>query len=164
MGNTGAEDPGGLSVKRIHRYYRKFGYKTEVMGASFRNTSQILELAGCDLLTISPELLQKLADGSAPVSRKPSPRGARERARTTLAQDGQACRFRRKEEAGAAGKRGGGVGTRGGGDRTGAWLQVPVCARAWGLTSPPGPWAETVPPGQWLGGFRRVAAQRQLPQ
>ena len=66
----GAEDPGVQSVKRIVQYYRKFGYKTEVMGASFRNTSQILELAGCDLLTIAPELLQKLADSDAPVSRK----------------------------------------------------------------------------------------------
>jgi transaldolase len=67
---TGADDPGVQSVKRIYQYYRKFGYKTEVMGASFRNTSQILELAGCDLLTISPDLLQKLADGDAPVERK----------------------------------------------------------------------------------------------
>lgn len=66
----GAEDPGVQSVKRIYNYYRKFGYKTEVMGASFRNTSQILELAGCDLLTISPDLLQKLADTQAPVERK----------------------------------------------------------------------------------------------
>ena len=67
---TGADDPGVQSVKRIYQYYRKFGYKTEVMGASFRNTSQILELAGCDLLTISPDLLQKLADSDAPVERK----------------------------------------------------------------------------------------------
>ena len=66
----GAEDPGVQSVKRIYSYYRKFGYKTEVMGASFRNTSQILELAGCDLLTISPELLQKLADTEGTVERK----------------------------------------------------------------------------------------------
>ena len=66
----GAEDPGVQSVKRIYQYYRKFGYNTEVMGASFRNTSQILELAGCDLLTISPDLLQKLADSDAPVERK----------------------------------------------------------------------------------------------
>jgi transaldolase len=58
------------SVKRIYQYYRKFGYKTEVMGASFRNTSQILELAGCDLLTISPDLLQKLADADGAVERK----------------------------------------------------------------------------------------------
>ncbi len=66
----GAEDPGVQSVKRIYNYYRKFGYKTEVMGASFRNTSQILELAGCDLLTISPDLLQKLADTEGAVERK----------------------------------------------------------------------------------------------
>jgi transaldolase len=67
---TGADDPGVQSVKRIYQYYRKFGYKTEVMGASFRNTSQILELAGCDLLTISPDLLQKLADAEGAVERK----------------------------------------------------------------------------------------------
>ena len=66
-----ADDPGVLSVKKIYGYYRKFGYATEVMGASFRNTGQILELAGCDLLTISPELLQKLIDTNAPpVSRR----------------------------------------------------------------------------------------------
>ena len=66
----GANDPGVQSVKRIYDYYKKFGYATEVMGASFRNTSQILELAGCDLLTISPELLQKLADTEASVEHK----------------------------------------------------------------------------------------------
>ena len=66
----GAEDPGVQSVKGIYQYYRKFGYATEVMGASFRNTSQILELAGCELLTISPDLLQKLADSDAPFERK----------------------------------------------------------------------------------------------
>jgi transaldolase len=66
----GADDPGVQSVKRIYQYYRKFGYKTEVMGASFRNVSQILELAGCDLLTISPDLLQKLADAEGAVERK----------------------------------------------------------------------------------------------
>ena len=66
----GEEDPGVQSVKRIYSYYRKFGYNTEVMGASFRNTSQILELAGCDLLTISPDLLQKLADTEGAVERK----------------------------------------------------------------------------------------------
>jgi transaldolase len=67
---TGADDPGVQSVKRIYNYYRKFGYKTEVMGASFRNVSQITELAGCDLLTISPDLLQKLADSNDSVERK----------------------------------------------------------------------------------------------
>jgi transaldolase len=66
----GADDPGVQSVKRIYQYYRTFGFDTEVMGASFRNTSQILELAGCDLLTISPDLLQKLADTKGTVERK----------------------------------------------------------------------------------------------
>jgi len=70
--NTGqeygaADDPGVLSVRQIYNYYRKFGFRTEIMGASFRNTGQILELAGCDLLTISPELLQKLSESDAPV-------------------------------------------------------------------------------------------------
>lgn len=74
---TGADDPGVQSVKRIYTYYRKFGYKTEVMGASFRNTSQITELAGCDLLTISPELLQKLAESDAPLARKLVPAEAK---------------------------------------------------------------------------------------
>ncbi len=69
----GADDPGVQSVQRIYAYYRKFGYPTEVMGASFRNTTQVLELAGCDLLTISPELLQKLTESDAPVTRKLSP-------------------------------------------------------------------------------------------
>ncbi len=73
MDYMGAEDPGVQSVKRIYNYYRKFGYKTEVMGASFRNTSQIIELAGCDLLTISPDLLQQLADSEAPMERKLNP-------------------------------------------------------------------------------------------
>jgi len=66
----GADDPGVQSVKRIYQYYRQYGFNTEVMGASFRNTSQILELAGCDLLTISPDLLQKLADTEGTVERK----------------------------------------------------------------------------------------------
>jgi len=64
---AGAEDPGVQSVTTIFNYYKKFGYNTEVMGASFRNTSQIVELAGCDLLTISPELLAKLAESTDPV-------------------------------------------------------------------------------------------------
>jgi len=67
---TGADDSGVQSVKRIYNYYRKFGYATEVMGASFRNTGQITELAGCDLLTISPDLLQKLAQSDEPLTRK----------------------------------------------------------------------------------------------
>ncbi|MBK1880366.1 transaldolase [Pelagicoccus mobilis] len=65
-----AEDPGVLSVQGIYDYYKKFGYKTEVMGASFRNTGEILELAGCDLLTISPNLLEELSNSSEPVEQK----------------------------------------------------------------------------------------------
>jgi len=59
------------------RYYKKFGYPTEVMGASFRNTSQIIELAGCDLLTISPELMKELSESTEPVERKLSPEMAK---------------------------------------------------------------------------------------
>ncbi len=70
---TGSDDPGVQSVSTIYTYYKKFGYKTEVMGASFRNTSQILSLAGCDLLTISPDLLQTLSESEAPVQRRLSP-------------------------------------------------------------------------------------------
>ena len=66
----GANDPGVTSVKRIYQYYKHFGIATEIMGASFRNTSQILELAGCDLLTISPELLAELSASTATVSKK----------------------------------------------------------------------------------------------
>jgi transaldolase len=65
-----ASDPGVLSVKRIHAYYRAYGHATEIMGASFRNPGQILELAGCDLLTISPDLLQALQQADGPVARK----------------------------------------------------------------------------------------------
>jgi transaldolase len=68
--NGGANDPGVQSVRRIYAYYKKFGHQTEVMGASFRTTSQIVELAGCDLLTISPELLQKLQGSTSAVERK----------------------------------------------------------------------------------------------
>ena len=96
---SGADDPGVQSVQRIYNYYRKFGHDTEVMGASFRNTSQIIELAGCDLLTISPELLQKLADASAPVSRKLSPEGARDSDLQKLAPDEKAFRFMLNEDA-----------------------------------------------------------------
>ncbi len=67
--NAGANDPGVLSVTRIYQHYKRFGIATEVMGASFRNTGQILALAGCDLLTISPELLAELQAASTPVPR-----------------------------------------------------------------------------------------------
>jgi transaldolase len=73
----GAEDPGVQSVNTIYNYYKKFGYKTQVMGASFRNTGEILELAGCDLLTIGPEWLEELQNSDEPLERKLSPETAR---------------------------------------------------------------------------------------
>jgi len=74
---VGAEDPGVQSVTTIYNYYKKFGYKTEIMGASFRNTGEISELAGCDLLTISPDLLAKLATSNEPLARKLNPKTAK---------------------------------------------------------------------------------------
>jgi transaldolase len=66
----GPEDPGVISVTRIFNYYKTYGYNTEVMGASFRNLDEITELAGCDLLTISPKLLDQLRESDAALSRK----------------------------------------------------------------------------------------------
>src|SRR3989441_3267368 len=74
---VGPEDPGVQSVKEIYTYYKHFGYETEVMGASFRNVGQILELAGCDLLTISPDLLEKLSESDGAVERKLDPEKAK---------------------------------------------------------------------------------------
>src|ERR1700737_4495199 len=74
---TGPEDPGVQSVQEIYTYYKKFGYKTEVMGASFRNTGQIRELAGCDCLTISPELMKELAESTESLERKLDPEKAK---------------------------------------------------------------------------------------
>ncbi len=71
-----AEDPGVVSVRRIYAYYKKFGYKTEVMGASFRNLGEILELAGCDLLTIAPNYLAELAKTEGTLVRKLDPDAA----------------------------------------------------------------------------------------
>jgi transaldolase len=67
--NAGARDPGVMSVRTIYHHYKHFGMATQVMGASFRNTGQIIALAGCDLLTISPELLAALQASSAPITR-----------------------------------------------------------------------------------------------
>jgi transaldolase len=73
-----ADDPGVQSVGTIYTYYKKFGHATEVMGASFRNKGEILELAGCDLLTISPPLLAELAGSTEPVVRKLDPQAAKD--------------------------------------------------------------------------------------
>src|SRR5438128_1029275 len=67
---SGSEDPGVQSVTEIFIYYKEFGIPTEVMGASFRNVGQILELAGCDCLTISPELMKELSESTEPIERK----------------------------------------------------------------------------------------------
>ncbi len=72
----GADDPGVQSVETIYNYYKKFGYATEVMGASFRKVDQIVWLAGCDLLTISPDLLEELKNGEGAIERKLSPEAA----------------------------------------------------------------------------------------
>jgi len=70
VNNGGANDPGVTSVRKIFHYYKQYGIATEIMGASFRNTSQILELTGCDLLTISPELLAELKNSNAVIDKK----------------------------------------------------------------------------------------------
>lgn len=84
------EDPGVQSVTRIYQYYKKFGYRTEVMGASFRNAGEIIELAGCDLLTIAPALLKQLAETTGPLERKldPAKAAALSLERITVDKDG----------------------------------------------------------------------------
>jgi transaldolase len=87
------EDPGVLSVKEIYAYYKKFGHATEVMGASFRNVGEIQELAGCDLLTISPQLLGELKSSTAPLPRKLSPELAKASQMEKLALDEKKFRW-----------------------------------------------------------------------
>ncbi len=96
---VGAEDPGVISVTEIYTYYKKFGYTTEVMGASFRNTGQIVELAGCDLLTISPELLEKLTESYEPVVRKLCPEASKTAEVKRLQLDEKTFRFLLNEDA-----------------------------------------------------------------
>jgi transaldolase len=96
---SAAEDPGVLSVCEIYNYYKKFGYATEVMGASFRNTGEILELCGCDLLTISPDLLAKLQADTRPAPRKLSPEFAKASDITELPLDEKKFRFLLNEDA-----------------------------------------------------------------
>ena len=76
--HAGTNDPGVQSVTRIFNHYKRFGIATEVMGASFRNTGQIAALAGCDLLTISPDLLAQLAESRAPLPRALDTEAARQ--------------------------------------------------------------------------------------
>ena len=94
-----AEDPGVISVKEIYSYYKKFGHATEVMGASFRNVGEIQELAGCDLLTISPQLLGELQKSETPLPRKLSPEIARESKIEKLPLDEKKFRWHFNENA-----------------------------------------------------------------
>lgn len=93
------EDPGVQSVAEIFNYYKKFGYRTEVMGASFRNKGEIVELAGCDLLTISPQLLGELAASDEPVKKKLDAEAAKNLDIERLHLDEKTFRFLLNEDA-----------------------------------------------------------------
>ena len=105
----GPEDPGVKSVQEIYSYYKKFGYPTEVMGASFRNTGQILELAGCDCLTISPELMKELAESTEPLERKLDPEKAKSAKIDKLELDEKKFRWMLNDNAMAYEKTGEGI-------------------------------------------------------
>jgi transaldolase len=100
----GADDPGVKSVARIYYYFKKFGYPTEIMGASFRNTGQIMALAGCDLLTISPDLLSALAQSSEPVVSQLNALGAQALSIDRVRFDEKGFRFELNEDAMASDK------------------------------------------------------------
>ena len=93
------QDPGVASVTRIYNYYKKFGYKTQVMGASFRNVNQIVRLAGCDLLTISPELLNQLENTEGTVKRELDQVKARESKEQRLLLEEKTFRWLHNEDA-----------------------------------------------------------------
>ena len=98
------EDPGVASVTRIYNYYKKYGYKTQVMGASFRNIGQIVRLAGCDLLTISPDLLEKLEQTDGALERKLDPGKAKASTEPKLHLDEKTFRWMHNEDAMATDK------------------------------------------------------------
>src|SRR3984957_7735930 len=93
------QDPGVASVTRIYNYYKKFGYRTQVMGASFRNVNQIVRLAGCDLLTISPELLDQLEKSEGVLDRKLDPAKAQATKEVKLHLDEKTFRWMHNEDA-----------------------------------------------------------------
>jgi transaldolase len=97
--NAGPNDPGVKSVRQIYTYYKHFGIATEVMGASFRNTGQILALAGCDLLTISPELLAQLASTEGEVPRALDPAEAKAAKIDAVTYDEAGFRYALNEDA-----------------------------------------------------------------
>jgi transaldolase len=102
--NAGANDPGVKSVARIYNYYKRHGVKTEVMGASFRNVGQITALAGCDLLTISPELLAQLSASNEPLARMLSAQDAMKMEVPEVKLGEAAFRFMHNEDAMATDK------------------------------------------------------------
>ena len=106
---TGAEDPGVQSVAEIYTYYKKFDIPTEVMGASFRNVGQILELAGCDCLTISPELMEELSKSMEPIERKLTPEKAKAAKVDRLQLDEKTFRWMLNDNAMAYEKTGEGI-------------------------------------------------------
>ena len=106
---SGPEDPGVQSVQEIYSYYKKFGHKTEVMGASFRNVGQIRELTGCDALTISPELMKELAESQEPLERKLDPEKAKQAKIDKLEMDEKKFRWLLNENAMAYEKTGEGI-------------------------------------------------------
>ncbi len=97
--NAGLNDPGVKSVHAIYQHYKRHGVATEVMGASFRNTGQILALAGCDLLTIAPELLAQLAAAEGPVARVLDAQAARQRDLPAVQYDEPGFRYALNEDA-----------------------------------------------------------------
>jgi transaldolase len=97
--NAGVNDPGVKSVTQIYNYYKHFGIETEVMGASFRNVGQILALAGCDLLTISPELLAQLQASNEPVTRRLDPEAARAASIKAVSYNEASFRYALNEDA-----------------------------------------------------------------
>ena len=96
---AGANDPGVRSVRQIYEHYKHFGIATEVMGASFRNTGQVLALAGCDLLTISPELLAQLTASESPVTRALDPSQAKDLKLAPVNYDEASFRYALNEDA-----------------------------------------------------------------
>jgi len=99
-----AEDPGVHSVVRIYNYYKKFGYQTQVMGASFRKVEQVIELAGCDLLTISPDLLEQLQNAPGEITPKLTVENARASSEEKIKLDEKAFRWMHNEDAMAVDK------------------------------------------------------------
>jgi len=98
-GYPAAEDPGVKSVVRIYNYFKKFDYKTVVMGASFRNTDEILQLAGCDFLTIAPTLMHELQDATGDVKRMLDPKSAKQVSDEKISMDEATFRWQLNEDA-----------------------------------------------------------------